>query len=320
MNKQSRLVSPAKNHESFMSASRLIKANKEALDKLNTKIEKATTPEGQFGFNAIIQTPEVYLENSQFDFEFDVPFDDDAIANEATITIYGLTQSTANKFKINNTCRITAGYKDNVGIIFEGYITSAKTKWEGVERVTKITAVDDITYNAKLVDEITFSKGTKASTILKSLLDRLGLPVAVFHVARDHTYEDETKVSGNIVENVKTYSEVCSVSTYIYKQQIYCRPLWEGDNLYFYVAPETGMIDSPELFEEEGNHEQYYDTLTGYNIKMILTHQIGTASIIQLRSKSGKGDYRVMSGKHSYDGLSATTEVKVMVSKDTKII
>lgn len=286
-------------------ASRLVEATSMMMDE-----QEAVYPEGQFGFKALLQTPYVMLWNTDFDFEFDIPFDDDLIANEAEIIIYNLTDSTINKFKLGNSISITAGYGEDRGLVFQGFISKVKTVKDGVDKITTIYALDDVQYTPQMMKEVTYAKGTKASKILKDLLGRLNLPIAVFNPQRDHIYDSETKIEGSIVENIKEYSEVCGVSTYINKQQIYCRPIWEGNNLWFTVSADTGMIGSPEPFEEESTSEDYTDTVQGYNITMLFQYRLTTAGIVSVKSRNYTGDYRVASGTHSYDGLSATTEIK----------
>ena len=297
-------------------ASRLIGAIDEAFTKHD---QKELSSDSQFGFKATLQTPEVVLKNDDFDMEFDIPFDDDTIANEAEFIVYNLTDSTANKFKVNNSIAMTAGYGDDTGVIFEGYISKVKTVREGVDRKTTIYAVDDVKYTPQTMTEKTYSKGTKASYILKDLLSRFNLPIEVFKPKRDHTYEDETKVDGSIVEKIKEYSEVCGVSTYIYKQKIDSRPISDGDNLHFNINENTGMIGSPEPFEEQNTNEEYIDTVHGYEITMILQHRLATAGIVNVSSVQYSGEYRVISGSHSYDGLSATTEIKCIERIDQTI-
>lgn len=277
-------------------------------------------PEGaQFGFKAVLKTNEVEIHNESFDMEFDIPFDDDLIANEAEFTIYNLSYATANKFKIKNPITMTAGYGADTGIIFSGYIAKVSTVREGVDLVTTIYALDDIKYTPQMMKEKTYAAKTKASTILKDLLSKAGLTIEVFKVARDYTYKEETKLDGNIVENIKTYSDICGVSVYIYKQKIYCRPLNDGDELHFNINSDTGMIESPEPFEEESQNENYIDVVHGVNINMTLQHRAATAGIVKLDSVNHKGEYRIQSGNHSYDGLSATTSIKCVGTVTTTI-
>ena len=304
-------------------ASRLVTA----IDAALTQYEQTElASDKQFGFKAVIRTPYVILENgcpqnnhNGFDMEFNVPFDDDAVANEAEMVVYGLTDSTANKFKVGNTISLEAGYGNDIGVIFRGYISKVNSVRDGVEKKTTIYALDDVKYTPQMMKEKTYAKGTKASTILKDLLSRLDLPIEVFKTQRDYTYKDETKIDGSIVENIKDYSEVCGVSTYIHKQRIYCRPIQDGDNLHFKINSNTGMIGSPEPFEEENSKEKYNDKVFGYNITMILQHRMATAGIVKVDSVNYSGEYRVVSGEHDYDGLSATTQIKCIERIDTTI-
>lgn len=287
-----------------------------ALDMAITSSEPAPI-DGQFGFTAVLKTTDAEIKNTDFDMEFDIPFDDDMIANEAEFVIYNLHSGTANKFNVGNEISMTAGYNGDTGVIFSGYISKVKTVREGVDRVTTIYALDDVKYAAKMMNETTYAEGTTASYILKDLLGRLDLPIEVFDPKRDHTYDSEVKVDGSIVENIKEYSDVCGVSTYVYKQRIYSRPITDGDNLHFNISPDTGMIDSPEPFEESSDSEEYTDTIHGYKINMILQHRIATAGIVNVNSVNYQGEYRISKGTHSYDGLSATTEFECIERIET---
>lgn len=294
--------------------SRLIKAVGMSVADASKMPENA-----QFGFKAVLITPTVKITNDVLDMEFEVPFDDDMVANEAEFTVFNLSDKTINALKYGDTITLTAGYGDDTGIIFSGFISKVSTQTEGTDRATTINALDDIKYSAQMMNEQTFSEGVTASTILNSLLSRTGLPIEVFKPQRDHTYWSETKIDGSIVENIKTYSDVCGVSTYVHKQKIYCRPIWDGDNLHFNISTDTGMINSPEPFEEENQNEEYVDKVTGFNIEMLLQHRIATAGIVHSDTLKYKGDYRIVSGTHSYDGLSATTKFKCIQNITTSI-
>lgn len=298
------------------SASRLVTALNMALNE-NTE---GVSPSGQFGFSAIIQTDKTVLNSSEFDFEFDIPFDDDTVPNEATITIFNLSNNTVNNFKKGNELTITAGYGDDLGIVLKGKISTVKTKHSGVDKITTVYVLDNADYNDIDIIEQTFSGSVKASYILKTLLEKLKLNIAVFEIQRDHTYDTDVSVKGSITEAIKKYADICGVSVYIHKLQIYCRPIWKGDNIHFTICSGTGMIDSPEPFEEESTFEEYKDVVTGYNINMLFQHRMATATIVDVESKDYKGTYRVCGGTHSFDGLSATTKIKCIENITTSII
>lgn len=298
-------------------ASRLIKALDMAI---SSDAVVPATPPGMFGFSAVIETDKTILNSSEFDFEFDIPFDDDMVPNEANITLYNLSQNTINNFRKDNELTITAGYSTDIGIVLRGKISKVTTAHSGVDKITTVYVLDNADYDDVTVVELTFTAGTAASYILKALLKRLNLNVAVFKVSRDMVYDKDVSVKGSITEAIKTYADVCGTAVYIHKREIYCRPITEGDNINFTVCAETGMIDSPEPFEESNTYEQYKDNVTGYNINMLFQHRMATAAIVNVSSKDYSGAYRVCEGSHTFDGLSAVTKIKCIENIVTEIV
>ena len=204
---------------------------------------------------------------------------------------------------------MTAGYRGDTGIIFKGRIVKTKTLWSGLDKVTTIHAIDSYNLYERTVESITFGAGTKASKVLRALVDRLGLPVAVFKVRRDHSYAGGVTVDGGLMAAIKQYAGVCGVSVYINRGKIYVRNISDGDNIGFNVNPDTGILDSPEEFTEEQANEVTTETVTGVKMKMLLEHRMTTAVIVDLESRNYKGRYRVREGRHVCNGTDFYTEV-----------
>lgn len=289
--------------------SKLIKAMKGWNPALSGYTEQ---PKGLFGRVAVIQSWAVTINSDEFDFEFTVPFDDDLEANEAEIIVYNLTSTTIKNLIYNKPITITAGYKGDTGIIFSGYISKVTTKREGVDKKTTILALDSPDLKEHDVANVTYAAGTTASYILKDLISKTHLPIAIFEPRRNWTYEDETSINGGLMDNIRKYSEVCGISTYINKGKVYAQHISKGTNSYFNVGVDTGMIESPEEFEEEIKAEDYTDTIKGFNVKMLLQHRISTGSIIKLQSAECNGEYRVRAGKHIFNESEALTEIEVV--------
>lgn len=266
-------------------------------------------PEGVFGSVATITCEQVTISSETLDLEFTVPFDDDMEPNEAEIIVYNLSKNTIKQLKKGAALSITAGYKGDTGVLFEGYISKVKTEYEEVDKVTTIYALDDI--KERTVANMAFSEGTKASYILKKLLDKTGIPIAVFKVRRDHTYEDSQTVDGDLMENIKKYADVCGISCYVSNGKIYARYITEGDNLNFEVSAATGMIGSPSEFTEERTAADFTDTVEGYKVEMLLQHRLSAGAIVTLTSKTANGTYRVCSGEHRFSPDEAVTVAKM---------
>lgn len=266
-------------------------------------------PDGVFGSVATVKSGQVSISSETLDLEFQVPFDDDMEPNEATITVYNLSDNTIKQFKKDAAISITAGYKGDTGVLFSGYISKVKTTHEGADKVTTIYALDDIKDHS--IQSISFKKGTKASYILETLIKKTGIPVAVFKVRRDHTYKDSQTVDGDLMENIKKYAKVCGISVYVSKGKLYARYIKEGDNLNFNVSSDTGMIGSPSEYTEEISAQDYTDTINGYEVEMLLQHRMCAGAIVSLKSKNRSGKYRVCSGRHIFSPDQAITRIKM---------
>lgn len=266
---------------------------------------------GLYEHTVLIQSGEVTIRNSELDCEFEIPFDDDAEANEAEVIIYNLSDSTVQNLKRDAPITITAGYGADTGIVFSGFISKVYSYYQDLERVTKVYAVDDMNLQEQELESISYAAGTAASGILNDLVARTGLPLAVFSVKRDYTYADGTTVEGGLMENIRKQAQVCGVSAYICKGQIYVRHISEGDALEFYLSGDTGLLSLSE-FEEEQTAEDFKDTVKGYEITLLLQHRLTTASIVKVQSKNVSGAYRVREGSHTYNGTDFLTKIKAI--------
>ena len=292
---------------------RRISSMAKAIAGWQTALSTSTAPPaGLFGRKVVIQTGDVTITNDVLDVEFDVPFDDDTEANEATIVVYNLTQNTTKQIKKNAVITITAGYTGDTGMIFSGRVVEIRTKWDGSDRKTTIYAIDRQDMEERDVEEIAYKAGTKASYILKDLVNKLKLPVAVFKVRRDHKYKDKVNITGGLMDNIRRLAGVCGVSAYIHKGKVYVRPLKDGDDISFTVNESTGLIGTPEEFDETETNEDYEDAVHGYNVKMLLQHRVATAAIINLNSREANGRFRVRSGRHICNESEFVTEMEVI--------
>lgn len=278
-----------------------------AFDTWTTPVD--IRPEGVFGSVAVVKSGQVTISSETLDVEFDVPFDDDMEANEAEIVVYNLSDNTIKQLKKGASITIEAGYKGDTGVVFDGFISKVKTEYDDADKKTTIYALDDIKEHN--IVNMTFGKNAKASSILKKLIGKTGLPVAVFKIRRDHTYDHEQTIDGDLMENISRLAKVCGISVYVSKGKIYARHIKEGDNINFTVSSETGMIGSPTEYTEEITAEDFTDVIDGYDVKMLLQHRMCTGAIVSLKSKVATGTYRVCSGRHSFSQHEATTKIKM---------
>ncbi|MFL2133002.1 phage protein [Desemzia sp. FAM 23990] len=238
----------------------------------------------------------------EIEIHVDVPFDDDPTPNEATVTIYNLSQSSVNRIKKGHKMTVNAGAKKESGVLMEGSISKVHTQISGANKETVISLAD-FSFGKKTV-EITFSDGTRAATILRRLAALAGITIAYLELPTNKKYEKGYKVSGSIESSFSTVIDDCGASSYYRKGKLYIRNLKKGDDERFNLSAETGLIGSPSYVETED--------YKGYNIQCVLQYRIATASIITLSSRFVSGTYRVKSGRHSFDGSSFRTEALVI--------
>lgn len=208
-------------------------------------------PDGVFGSVATITSGQVTLSSDALDIEFQIPFDDDMEPDEAEIKVYNLSDNTLRQLKKGAAISVTAGYTGDTVLIFSGFITRIKTVHDGADKVTSINAMDDIKDHT--IESIAFSKGTKASYILKKLIDNTG----------------------------------------------------------FTVSGDTGLIGAPSPFEEEVTAEDFTETVSGYEVEMLMQHRMCAGAIVALKSADAFGTYRVTKGEHRFSAYECITKFKM---------
>ena len=130
-------------------------------------------------------------------------------------------------------------------------------------------------------------------------------------IQRDFVYKDGLTINDGLMETIKKQAQVCGVSAYVNKGQVYVQPLSKGEDVNFSLTVDTGLISLSE-FEEEITTEKFTDAVKGYEITMLLQHRISTGSILNIQSKNVSGRYRVREGQHTYDGSDFLTKVKAI--------
>lgn len=281
------------------------------------RLEKSINVETSKGDNAlfkrsiIIQTGKVTINADDLDMEFDVEFDDDTETNESEITVYNLSDTTIQNIKKGEKLTLTAGYKEDTGIILSGFISQVKTSFDDLDKVTTIKVVDSAGGAEREIKDLAFAKGASASKVLRKLIEMTKLPLAVFSIQRDFVYKDGLTINDGLMETIKKQAQVCGVSAYVNKGQVYVQPLSKGEDVNFSLTVDTGLISLSE-FEEEITAEKFTDVVKGYEITMLLQHRISTGSILNIQSKNVSGRYRVREGQHTYDGSDFLTKVKAI--------
>ena len=257
--------------------------------------------------------------NKDLEIRFEVPFDDDSKPNTSTVEIYNLSKDSINRMQKGDTCTLQAGYKDDYGVIVSGKITKILTNRNGVDKITTISFLEGedssrIKVTSKTADkaekgkkqklQIAFKAGTKASTIIKKLCSILGIKISKMSLPKDVVYKKGYTVTGLILNNLEEVVNDCGAALYYKRGKMVIRSIKEGDDERFTLEEKTGLIGSPEPFDDENGK--------GYKVQCLLQHRMAVASIVHLKSKGVNGKYRVKNGRHYCNGSDFMTEASVI--------
>ncbi|RUL56457.1 phage protein [Lysinibacillus antri] len=246
----------------------------------------------------------VKMNNTDLDIEFEIPFDDDLDPNLSEIRVYNLSQTTINQLKQGQKITVNAGYKEDKGLVLSGEINSVSSIRNGADKVTTIKVLDSVPYNAKKTLQRSYKKNIKADAVIKDLAKALGLKIAVLKLPTNKTFQKGYSIDGEIVKSIQNIANDCGASAYISRQQAYIRSIKEGDDNKFLLTADTGLIGSPEYFEEEKSGK----LVKGYRLKSLLQYRMHAGSIVELQSVEVKAKVRLRKGKHICKGNSFYTE------------
>lgn len=225
---------------------------------------------------------------------FSVNFSEDPNVDNGEVSIYNLSKSKVNQISKDSTISISAGYDGDYGNIFFGQVLDVGTTWDGVDKVTKIMLGDVTTDYRRLEYSKSFAPGTTNDEILLQLISRAGLGIGEFDTVKNPVYPNGLLLQGNIQNLIKRCVSVSESRFYINKTRVYIKPYNEGRVTGFLLDKDSGLIDSPEATEKEIDGEVY----KGFNVRCLLNHQINVDNIVEIKSKTANGMFRVSSGTH----------------------
>jgi hypothetical protein len=248
------------------------------------------------------------FDGEDFTINFKVPFSTSENPDVTDIEIYNITNESISAIENKAYAIINAGYNNNIGNIFTGKIEKVDPSWSGVNKSVKITASDGGFEWRKTRIQKAYTKGSKASYIMKDLAGLLGLEVVEVSPKKDITYQLGKTISGPVEVALKQLTKDTGSKMYINKGKLYIRDGDKGTSTGFLLNSETGLIGSPERVEEE---DEKGNKIVKYNVKCLLNNKITTDSIIQIQSKTINGNYRVIEGSHVCSESEFVTEMIV---------
>ena len=134
----------------------------------------------------------------ELDFKFSIPFDDSDEPPVATVTVTNLSANTRANIKKNDPVILNAGYEGDVGCILIGKVVGLKHKQSNTDWTSTLTVqpcADEIL--GKLINK-TYVQNSKASAIVKDLLNIFGVEVSKCELTTDVSYPRGRVCRGNL--------------------------------------------------------------------------------------------------------------------------
>lgn len=237
--------------------------------------------------------------SDDFEIEFRVPFDDNDEPNVSEIKIYNLTNDSIFAMKKGTRVILNAGHEGDVGTILRGSIEKSSTTWDSdnIDKITKLIVGESSDKWRKEYVSKSYKPGIRASEILKDLAGQFGIELGELHLANDIVYKRGRSISSMLQSAMRQIAHDAGSKFHISNGKIYIRPWHWGNIVAFDLNFNTGLIGSPEYFEEEVDNGKR----TGYNVRMLLNHRVNVDSIIKIKSRTVNGTFRVQKGEHTSD-------------------
>jgi len=219
---------------------------------------------------------------------FDIKKTTENTANEATISLFNIGQTTRNLVREEGSQVILrAGYENGDGLqsLFFGGITRVEEKRGGTDHETIIEAYDGRSSRNSVQVSLSYGAGSKASNIVNDIVSALGLSLGnrpQLNAEFNHGFS----FAGLAKDALTRVLDAEGFTWSIQNEQLYItRPDEAPEVTAVVLSPNTGMIGRPEDISEDG--------VTKWRIQSLLFPQIIPRSIVEVESVDLSGQYRV---------------------------
>lgn len=237
-------------------------------------------------------------------FTFEVPFEDSDEPPVATIKVTNLSAATRANIKKNDPVVLNAGYEGDVGCILIGKVVGLKHKQNNVDWTTTLTVqpcADEIL--GRMINK-TYAENTKASAMVRDLLNIFGVEVSKCELSVDQVYPRGRVCRGNLKQVLTEIVVDECESRFITRPtgQVYITKSDDGINNGLTLTSETGLLRADEekvVFEPEGKSTKETTEDDTISRSCLLNYRVSTAEVVKIQSSSLNGRFIVKSGKHS---------------------
>lgn len=239
-------------------------------------------------------------------FTFDVPFVDSEELNTAKITAHNLSKATRSEIKRGMVVIVNAGYAGDLGCIFVGKVSRCVSKQQGTEWLTTITAATAL--DEWLTSEVnkTYAAGSKASAILKDLLNIFGVEIGTFELVVDKEYPRGKVCKGKVKDIVREIATLDCKSRFLIRNgTIIINDPTKGQNMGYLLSAATGLLKATDEMEDtepvtnqttiDDGGEAEEQT---YTRRCLLNYHLAAANVVTIQERILNGAFLIKAGRH----------------------
>lgn len=241
------------------------------------------------------------------DFSFEVPFEDSDEPPVATVKVTNLSAVTRAGIVKGDTVVLNAGYEGDVGCLLIGKVVGLKHKQSNVDWTSTLTVqpcADEIL--GKSINK-TYAEGSKASDIVRDMLNIFGVEVAKCELTTDTVYSRGRVCRGNLKQVLTEIVVNECKSRFIIRAtgQVYITKANGGIDNGILLTTSTGLLRSDEEkvvipVEDDLNSQTTSEDKDGNTVSRscLLNYRIATAEVVKIQSSDLNGRFIVKEGKH----------------------
>ncbi len=231
-----------------------------------------------------------------YDIDYKIPFTPGSELDISEISIYNLGQDSFNKFTKGKTIQLNLGYRADIGNVIIGVIVDRKIERSDTDKKLTIFVAETMDNWTDKEYSKTFKSGMKLSSIIKNILNEVGIGYQTVELENDRTIA-EYSASGTVEDTIKDLVRQGRSKVYIKNNKVVIQAIDKGTDIRFGLAFDTGLIGSPESMEVEISDTGIKKS--GWKVECLLNHRLGIDSLIYIDSDYVSGRFRIVRGEHS---------------------
>lgn len=260
--------------------------------------------------------------------QFDIEKTASADQNKGTITLTNINDDMKGFIEASTGQEVyvkleAATNEEPLGVVFIGTVVSIVDRFEGVDRITKLTLGDGYTPGKEAVSSVSFLANEPYRDIIRNLMADLKLPIGIFNepsllvVAKAPWSYD-----GNTMDGLRRLAKELNYRfnitdgkiNFVDRHAVNLTEVAEYNE-------RSGLVGSPSTLDKsQGIKQGSSESSTGVRFKVLLDSKLMVDSLVSLDSRAYEGTFRISKVTHSGDwrGNAWYTECEALKVTDVR--